>query len=102
MAQRNSKRRKYKKIGESTNGQEDNSINRDKNKNQVEHIYVKKKKEIAEKGHKVDKKISRNSHLVFNRDAILHKLFWIGKTFADIITRKILPESEFCSMYSCF
>ena len=70
-AQRNSKRRKYKKIGESTNGQEDNSINRDKNKNQVEHIHVKKKKEIAEKGHKVDKKISRNSHLVFNRDAIL-------------------------------
>ena len=102
MAQRNSKRRKYKKIGESTNGQEDNSINRDKNKNQVEHIHVKKKKEIAEKGHKVDKKISRNSHLVFNRDAILHKLFWIGKTLADIITRKILPESEFCSMYSCF
>ena len=101
-AQRNSKRQKYRKVGESTNGQEDTSINRDKNKNQVEHIDVKKNKEIAEKGHKVAEKISRNSHLIFDRDTILHKLFWIGKTLADIITRKILHESEFCSMYSCF
>ena len=30
------------KKGESTNGQEDTSINRDENKNQVEHIDVKK------------------------------------------------------------
>ena len=76
--------------------------NRDENKNQIEHIDVKKNKEISEKGHKVDEKISRNSHLIFNRDAILHKFFWIGKTLNDIITRKILHESEFCSMCSCF
>ena len=101
-AQRNSKKRKYRKIGESMNRQEHTSINRDGNKNQGEHIHVKKNKEIAEKGHKVDEKISRDSHLIFDRDAILHKLFWIGKTLADIITRKILHESEFCSMYSCF
>ena len=69
-AQRNSNGRKYRKIGESTNGQEDTSINRDENKNQVEHIDVKKNKEIAEKGDKVDEKISRNSHLIFDRDAI--------------------------------
>ena len=41
-AQGNSKKREYRKIGESTNGQEDTSINRDENKNQVEHIDVKK------------------------------------------------------------
>ena len=45
-------------------------IYRDENKNQVEHIDVKKNKEIAEKGDKVDEKISRNSHLIFDRDAI--------------------------------
>ena len=84
------------------NRQEHTSINRDGNKNQGEHIHVKKNKEIAEKGLKVDEKISRNSHLIFDRDAILNNLFWIGKTFADIITSKILHESEFCSMYSCF
>ena len=39
-------------------------------------LDVKKNKEIAEKGHKVDEKISRNSHLIFDRDAVLHKLFW--------------------------
>ena len=76
--------------------------NRDENKNQIEHIDVKKNKEISEKGHKVDEKISRKSHLIFNRDAILRKFFWIGKTLADIITGKILHESEFCSMCSCF
>ena len=65
-------------------------------------LDVKKNKEIAEKGRKVDEKISTNSHLIFERDAILHKLFWIGKTLVDIITHKILYESEFCSMYSCF
>ena len=41
-AQGNSKRREYRKIGESTNGHEDTSINRHKNKNQVEHVDVKK------------------------------------------------------------
>ena len=61
---------KCRKIGESTNGQEYTSINRDENKNQDEHIDVKKNKEIAEKGDKVHEKISRNSHLIFDRDAI--------------------------------
>ena len=66
-AQRNSNRRKYRKIWESTKGQGDTSINRDENKNQVEHIDVKRSKELAEKVHKVDEKISRNSHLIFER-----------------------------------
>ena len=57
------------------NGQEHTSINRDENKNQVEHIHVKKSGEKAEKGHKVDEKISRNPRLIFDRDAILHKRF---------------------------
>ena len=61
---------KCRKIGESTNGQEYTSINRDENKNQDEHIDVKKNKEIAEKGDKVHEKISRNSLLIFDRDAI--------------------------------
>ena len=39
-------------------------------------LDVKKNKEIAEKGRKVDEKISRNSHLIFDRDAVLHKLYW--------------------------
>ena len=41
-ARRNSKRKIHIKIGESMNGQEDTSINRDENKNQVEHNNVKK------------------------------------------------------------
>ena len=41
-ARRNSKRKIHRKIGESMNGQEDTSINRDENKNQVEHTDVRK------------------------------------------------------------
>ena len=72
-AQRNSKRKKHIKVEESKNGQEHTSMNRDENKNRVEDIHVEKDKEIAKKGDKVDEKISRNYHLIFDRDAILHK-----------------------------
>ena len=33
----------------------------------------------SEKGHKVDEKISRNSHLIFDRDAILHIFSGLGR-----------------------
>ena len=61
-------------------------MNRDENKNRVEDIHVEKDKEIAEKGDKVDEKISRNSHLIFDRDAILWRFLWIGKNLGDINT----------------
>ena len=63
-------------------------------KNQVEDIDEVKDKEI-------DKKIPRNFHLIFDRDAILHKVFWIGKNLVDI-TRAILRKSEPCGMCGCF
>ena len=85
-AQINSKRKKHIKVEESKNGQEDTSMNRDENTNRVEDIHVEKDKELAEKEDKVDEKISRNSHLIFDRDAILHKFLSIGKTLEDIIT----------------
>ena len=55
----------------------------------------------SKKGHKVDEKIS-TFRPNFRQRCNFTQFFWIGKNLADIITRKILHESEFCSMYSCF
>ena len=84
----NSKRRKHRKIGESTNGHKHTSTNRDENKSRVKDTNEEKDKEIAAKGEKVDEKIQKNSHLIFDRDETLQNDFWIGKTFVDI-TREI-------------
>ena len=43
----------------------------------------KRIKKIAAKGEKVDEKIQKNSHLIFDRDETLQNDFWIGKTFVD-------------------
>ena len=80
------KRKKHRKREESKNRQEDPSINWDENKNHVEDIDEEKDKEIAKKGDRVDKKTSRYSQLIFDRDAIFHKVLWIGKILDDVIT----------------
>ena len=51
-----------------------------------EDIDEEKDKEIAKKGDRVDKKTSRYSQLIFDRDAIFHKVLWIGKILDDVIT----------------
>ena len=54
-------------------------MNWDENKNHVEDIDEEKDKEIAKKGDRVDKKISRYSQLIFDRDAIFTKFSGLGR-----------------------
>ena len=50
-----------------------------------EPINEENDKEIAGNGDKVDEEISKNSQLIFKGSALLHKVFWFGKTFGDTI-----------------
>ena len=59
-------------------------MNQDENKNRVEDTNEEKNKEIAKKDDKVDEKNSKNFQLTFDRNAALHKVFWIAKTVVDI------------------
>ena len=56
-------------------------MNRNENKNRVKDIDGQKYKYIGEKSDKVDEKTARNSQLIFDRDAMLHKVLWIAKIF---------------------
>ena len=81
----NSKVRKIRKTEESKDQQEDTSTNQDENKNRIEPIDDENGKKIAGNGDKFDEKISKNSHLIVDKGAILYKVCWFGKTFGDII-----------------
>ena len=66
--------------------QEDISTNRDQNKDLDESIIDDENyKEIAGNGDKFDEEISKNPHLIDHGGALLHKVFWFGKTFGNII-----------------
>ena len=51
----------------------------------VETVDDENYKEMAGNADKVAEEISKNSHLIVDRGALLHKVFWFGKTFGDII-----------------
>ena len=81
----NSKVKKIRKTEEIKEQQEDNSSNQDEKKDRDEPIDQENDKEIAGNGDKDDEEISKNSQLIVHGGALLHKDFWFGKTFGDII-----------------
>ena len=66
--------------------QGDTSSNQDEEKDRDEPVDEENDKELAGNGDKVDEEISKNSHLIVNGRALLHKVFQFGKTFGDIVS----------------
>ena len=64
---------------------ENTSSNQDEEKDRDEPVDAENDKELAGNGDKVGEEISKNSHLIVNGRALLHKVFWFGKTFGDIV-----------------
>ena len=64
---------------------EDTSSNQDEEKDRDELVDEENDKELAGNGDKVGEEISKNSHLIVDGRALLHKVFWSGKTFGDIV-----------------
>lgn len=81
----NSKVRKIRKAEGSKDQQEDTLTNLDENNDQDEPIDHENDKNVAGNGEKVDKEISESSHLIVDKGALLHKVFWFKKTFGDTI-----------------
>ena len=55
--------------------QEDTSSNQDKENDRDEHVDEENDKELAGNGDKAGEEISKNSHLIVNGRALLHKVF---------------------------
>ena len=81
-----SKVRKIRESEVSEGQQEDTSSNQDEEKDRDEPIDEENDEELAGNGDdKVDEEISKDHHLIVNGSALLHKFFWFGKTFGDIV-----------------